>query len=54
VVQPAASLPYLAKRHGATVVEVNPQKAFADADIHFGDKAGVVLPALLAQVRQLI
>ena len=54
VVQPAASLPYLAKQKGATVVEVNPEKAFRDADYFFADKAGTVLPEIAAQIKQLI
>ena len=54
VVQPAASLPYLAKQKGAAVVEVNPERAFMDADYFFADKAGTVLPEIVAQVRELI
>lgn len=54
VVQPAASLPYLAKQRGASIVEVNPEKAFGDADYHFGQQAGAALPEILAQVRRLI
>ena len=54
IVQPAASLPFLAKQNGAAVVEVNPEKAFLDADYFFPDKAGNVLPEIVAQVKQLI
>ncbi len=50
VVQPAASLPMVAKRHGAYVVEVNfdptPVTAVAH-EAHHG-KAGEILPRLLA------
>ena len=34
VVQPAASLPYLAKQNGAVVIEINPEKAFPGANFH--------------------
>jgi len=54
VVQPAASLPYLAKRSGAAVVEVNPEKAFDAADYFFAEKAASALPEIVAQVQQLI
>jgi NAD-dependent deacetylase len=49
LVQPAASLPMIAKAHGAYVVEVNLEptslSAFADESHH--GKAGEVLPRLL-------
>jgi NAD-dependent deacetylase len=54
VVQPAASLPYLAKRSGAAVVEVNPEKAFDAADYVIAEKAASALPEIVAQVQQLI
>lgn len=54
VVQPAASLPYLAKQNGAAVVEVNPEKAFDEADFFFADKAGTVVPEILVQVKRLM
>ena len=53
VVQPAASLPYLAKQKGAVVVEVNPEKVFTDADYFFAEKAGSVLPEIVARIQQL-
>jgi NAD-dependent deacetylase len=51
-VYPAAELPYAAKRHGATVVEINPQPtAFsADADHVLRGPAGIVLPSLVDAV----
>ena len=59
LVQPAASLPMIAKTHGAYVVEVNleptPLSGFADESHH--GKAGEVLPRLLgalARPRSLI
>jgi NAD-dependent deacetylase len=47
VVQPAASLPYLAKQNGAVVIEINPEVAFAEADIHVREKAGTALPPII-------
>jgi NAD-dependent protein deacetylase/lipoamidase len=50
LVQPAASLPLVAKRHGATIVEVNPQPTPISpmVDLALPGKAGEMLPALLA------
>jgi NAD-dependent deacetylase len=53
VVQPAASLPYVAKEHGATVVEVNIERAFSSSDYFLEGKAGTVLPELLSAIKQL-
>lgn len=47
VVQPAASLPYLAKQNGAVVIEINPEKAFPGAEVHIGEKAGTALPKIV-------
>ena len=47
VVQPAASLPYLAKQNGAVIIEINPEKAFPVADIHIMEKAGTALPEIV-------
>ncbi|MBN8482515.1 MAG: NAD-dependent deacylase [Xanthomonadales bacterium] len=49
VVQPAARLPVLAKRHGARIIEVNPQaSALTDlADLHIAATAATALPILL-------
>jgi NAD-dependent deacetylase len=47
VVQPAASLPVIALQHGATVVEINPQRTplsdSVDQILH--EPAAVALPA---------
>jgi NAD-dependent deacetylase len=55
VVEPAASLPFLALRRGALVVEVNPEETplSASATIRLGGAAGVVLPRLLRAVAEL-
>jgi NAD-dependent deacetylase len=52
VVQPAASLPYIAKEHGAAVVEVNIERAFSNADYFLEGQAGTVLPALVSEVKK--
>jgi NAD-dependent deacetylase len=56
VVQPAASLPFEALRGGATVVEVNPDDTplTRSADYALRGKAGEVLPALVAAVRDSV
>ena len=54
VVWPAAELPYLARREGATVIEVSPEpsEVTRTADIFLQGPAGVVLPALVQAVRE--
>jgi NAD-dependent deacetylase len=50
VVQPAASIPLIAKHHGALVVEVNPERTpLTDAisDVFIEGKGGDVLPRVL-------
>jgi NAD-dependent deacetylase len=49
-VQPAASLPFLARRHGATIVEVNPDPTpiTSVARWHLAGPAGTVLPQVVA------
>lgn len=49
LVSPAADLPFLALRHGSTVVEINPQETPLSASAHYTLKApaGEALPALL-------
>lgn len=48
VVHPAASLPVVAKRHGATLVEINVEQTPLTelADYHLPGKAGEILPEL--------
>ncbi len=50
VVYPAASLPLLAKRHGALLVEINPEPTplTERADEFLQGQAGIVLPELVA------
>jgi NAD-dependent deacetylase len=57
MVQPAAQLPYRAKRWGrATVIDVNPvlDEIAPLADIFLQGKAGEVLPALVAAANSLV
>jgi NAD-dependent deacetylase len=50
VVQPAASLPHLAKQNGAKVIEVNPEKSFPLADVYIEEKAGAALSKIVEEV----
>jgi NAD-dependent deacetylase len=52
MVQPAASLPYIALRNGATVVEINPQETMLSPNAHYvlRGNSGVVLPILAEAV----
>ena len=54
IVQPAASLPLLAKRHGATLIEINPEPTpLSDfADFAFQAKSGELLPELVRLVKE--
>lgn len=49
LVNPAAQLPLVAKQHGATVIDINPEanSISEQADIHLAGPSGVVLPRLL-------
>jgi len=53
LVRPAADLPRVARRAGASVVEVNPEpgEVTAAADVFLRGRAGEVLPALLDGLR---
>jgi NAD-dependent deacetylase len=55
LVHPAASIPFLAKRHGATVIEVNPERTpISDiAEIHLEGASAKILPDLLARLELL-
>jgi len=52
VVQPAASLPSVAKEHGAAVVEVNIERAFAGADFFIEEKAGTAIPKIVTEIKK--
>jgi len=53
LVHPAATLPVMAKNHGATLVEINVERtSLTDlADFHFCGKSGEILPELIAQLK---
>ena len=53
LVQPAASLPLIAKRAGATLVEINPEPTplTSLADFAFQDNSGAILPKIVDRVR---
>ena len=53
IVQPAASLPSLAKQNGAVVIEINPEKAFPTADYCIQEKAGAALSKIVEEVTNL-
>ncbi|MBD3226080.1 MAG: NAD-dependent protein deacylase [Caldithrix sp.] len=55
LVEPAASLPYIAKANGAFLLEINPEKTplSASADEVVQGKAGEVLPNLVIQIEKL-
>jgi NAD-dependent deacetylase len=52
LVQPAASLPLIAIKAGATLIEVNPQQTPITSLVHhsFSSSAGNILPALVEAV----
>jgi NAD-dependent deacetylase len=53
LVQPAASLPFAAKRGGARIVEVNPESSMLTpiADVHLAGPSGEMLPQVVAAMR---
>jgi NAD-dependent deacetylase len=51
VVQPAASLPRVARQGGAIVIEINVERAFPEADLFLEGKSGEVLPALVSAIK---
>ena len=55
VVMPAGYLPYIVKRGGGKVVEVNiePSAITSIADVYIPGKAGYALPAIVKYVREL-
>ncbi len=57
IVQPAASLPLIAKKAGARVIEVNPEPTpFTEfvSDVLVAGKAGEILPRMVAEVRRIV
>jgi len=54
VVQPAASLPALARQEGAKIVEVNIERAFPGADYVIEEKAGAGLSRILEETKKIV
>ncbi|HEX2897045.1 MAG TPA: NAD-dependent deacylase [candidate division Zixibacteria bacterium] len=54
LVHPAATLPVVAKNHGATLVEINVEETPLTnlADFHFSGKSGEILPELMARLKE--
>lgn len=54
VVFPAASIPHIAKQHGAAVVEINPEQTLLSdrADYFVKGPSGVILPALYERLAE--
>lgn len=53
VVQPAASLPVLARKEGARIVEVNIEPAFSPADFFIEEKAGTGLARIVEEIKKI-
>jgi NAD-dependent deacetylase len=55
VVQPAASLPFIAKRSGAFVIEINVAESEITriADLFLRGKSGVLLPKVVGRVKEI-
>jgi NAD-dependent deacetylase len=53
VVQPAASLPSLAKQSSAQIVEINIERAFPEADFIIMEKAGTVLTNIEREIKMI-
>jgi NAD-dependent deacetylase len=53
VVQPAASLPFVARDQGAKLLEINPERAVPGAELAIPEKAGIALPRILEELRRL-
>jgi NAD-dependent deacetylase len=53
VVYPAAYLPVMAKQKGAKIIEINPEHAFAGADVVILEKAASAMTRLLETIKTL-
>ena len=53
VVQPAASLPHIARERGSIIIEVNIEKAFPVSDYFIQEKAGIALPRILDGLKNI-
>lgn len=55
LVHPAANLPVAARRHGATLIEINPEQTSLTpiADLYFPVSSGVLLPDLVKRLKTM-
>lgn len=53
LVQPAVSLPFLAKQNGARIIEINIEKVFPEADYLIMEKAGTALPQIVSEIKKI-
>lgn len=51
VVEPAASIPRIARQHGAKIVEVNPEQSMISPDLFICGNAEIILPEIVKEVR---
>jgi NAD-dependent deacetylase len=51
LVQPAASLPHIAREGGSKIIEINIEKAFPLADYFIQEKAGIALPSVVEALK---
>lgn len=52
-VYPAAALPDLARQNGGAIIEINIERAFPYVDYFLGEKAGIVLPKIVAEIKKI-
>ncbi len=52
-VYPAAALPDLARQNGGVIIEINIERAFPHVDYFLGEKAGIVLPKIVAGIKKI-
>lgn len=52
-VYPAAAMPDLARQNGAAIIEINIERAFPYVDYFLGEKAGRVLPKIVAEIKKI-
>jgi NAD-dependent deacetylase len=53
-VQPAASIPLIAKQAGAKVIEINLERTFLSSDYSILGKAGKILKTLTIEIERLL
>jgi NAD-dependent deacetylase len=52
VVEPAASLPHVAREGGSIIIEINIEKAFPTAEYFIQEKAGIALPRIIEALKE--